>query len=674
MALSDYAAMVSTLVVIAAALGFGATLLRARLVPGVCGAPARLAEAVLGLAALLMITQALGVVGALRGIPTIAACVVAGSLMAIAGRGRRAPRVVDRSALRATLAAVAAGSIVLFSWTGRALVSLDRGMTDGDTVWYHMPFAARFAQDASIVDLHYTGPDFLSWFYPANGELFHALGIVAGGGLDVLAPLLSFAWLGLALLAAWCIGRPFGRGAACVVAVAILLASPLIVEREPGAVRTDVAGIAFLLAAVGLLLNRKRDVGRDRGVVAIAALAAGVAVGTKLTLLPPVLAITVGVVTLSARGRLASTAVWAGGLLATGGFWYVRNLVHAGNPLPWLKLGIGPVALVDPVPDLGTVARSSVLDYAFSPGVWRTHFAPGLEAALGPAWPLIVVIAAVGVIIGMFRGTRTQRLVAVTAAVAAVAYLANPLGAPGPHGSPTNFEGNVRYLAPALALGLVLAPTVLRRPLLRWLPFALALILVGNLVLLLPGARVVPSLLLTALGAAFVLCALIARSGRAVLGGAIASALVVTLVVAGWPASRDYVSDRYASHAGSRLRTSGMGVVFRWAQDVRDTRIATTSILQYGLYGRDLSNRVDYLGVLRASGSFTEPRSCREWRKAVDGGDFDYLVLAPRYQRDVPTAPAQWIRSPNVNPVLRAGPTTVFRITGVLGTAGCRHR
>ena len=52
-------------------------------------------------------------------------------------------------------------------------------MFGGDTTWYHMPFAARFAQEHSIVHLHFTDPLRLAaWFYPQSSELIHGSAIV----------------------------------------------------------------------------------------------------------------------------------------------------------------------------------------------------------------------------------------------------------------------------------------------------------------------------------------------------------------------------------------------------------------------------------------------------------------------------------------------------------------
>ena len=50
-------------------------------------------------------------------------------------------------------------------------------MTGFDSTWYHGPFAAGFLQSGDTWDLHFIAPQFLAWFYPANAELFHAVGM-----------------------------------------------------------------------------------------------------------------------------------------------------------------------------------------------------------------------------------------------------------------------------------------------------------------------------------------------------------------------------------------------------------------------------------------------------------------------------------------------------------------
>ena len=83
--------------------------------------------------------------------------------------------------------------------------------TTPDSLWYHLPVAARFAQDGSIYRLHYVDAGSLTVFYPATSELVHAAGMIFLGN-DFASLLLNMGWLSLALFAAWCIGWRFGCG------------------------------------------------------------------------------------------------------------------------------------------------------------------------------------------------------------------------------------------------------------------------------------------------------------------------------------------------------------------------------------------------------------------------------------------------------------------------------
>jgi hypothetical protein len=612
--------MVAALAAVVGPIGFGAIRLRRRLVPGWAGGPARLAEAVLGLGALVVVMQILGIAGVLTLPAILCASVALGAAMALVGaRAARADRDSGPRRMRAgTIGALAVATWLVLLWAGPALVSLHQGIVDGDSLWYHMPFAARFAQDSSITALQFDGPYYLSWFYPANSELIHAFGLLVARNRDVISPLISFIWLALAVLAAWCIARPFGVGPAGVATVALVLGSALIVHREPGAARSDMAALAFMLASAAVLVNGWDGSRLDQGSLPIAGLAAGLAVGSKLTAVPAVAVIFMGVIALARGERLRAAAVWIACALLTGGFWYVRNLLDAGNPLPWIRLGVGPVTLASPDPDPSAQYRFSVLHYVLNARVWRDYFLPGLHEELGPLWPLLLALAAAGVALAMARGSPIQRTLGAAAIVSAIAYVVNPMSAPGPDGAPTQFATNLRYLVPALVLGLVLLPTFLPRPLrsIRWLLPPLAA------VLLITGAQ--PDL------------------GRL---------------------------DRHGM--GSLLARSHMDAAYRWAQGVRGARIATSSVLMYGLTGDALSNQVRYLGVPGPRGTFSDATTCPEWREALDAGDFNFLVLAPQYEGSTPAVPRTWVRSPNARPVLRSGPTTVFRLSGSIDPNQC---
>jgi len=108
-----------------------------------------------------------------------------------------------------TILALLAAAFVAAHWATGLQDVWGRGMLTFDTLWYHGPFAARIADTGSVWGMHFTDPLYLNWFYPQNSELLHGAGIVLFDR-DILSPFVNFGWLGLALLAAWCIGRPYG--------------------------------------------------------------------------------------------------------------------------------------------------------------------------------------------------------------------------------------------------------------------------------------------------------------------------------------------------------------------------------------------------------------------------------------------------------------------------------
>ena len=128
-------------------------------------------------------------------------------------------------------------------------------------------------------------------------------------GRDTLSPALNLVWLGLVLLAAYCVGRPSGLGALTLLGAGVALATPMMRFSQAGSAANDVVGVFFLLAAVALVLNAPRTPGGGEfGALALAAVGAGLAVSVKLTLLAPVLALTVGVLVLAPGPTGAATA------------------------------------------------------------------------------------------------------------------------------------------------------------------------------------------------------------------------------------------------------------------------------------------------------------------------------------------------------------------------------
>ena len=108
--------------------------------------------------------------------------------------------------------------------------------------------------------------------------------------------------------------------------------------------------------------------------------------------------------------------------------------------------------------------RFAVAHYLTEPTIYRKWFFPQLDNALGPLWPLILIIAvAAAVYIAVRSRNVILRVIAAAALLTAVVYIFTPLTAAGQEGSPTGFFTNTRYLMPGLVLALVLLP--IARPL-----------------------------------------------------------------------------------------------------------------------------------------------------------------------------------------------------------------
>jgi hypothetical protein len=543
-----------------------------------------------------------------------------------------APTSFERCAIVAAVAAVAA------PWLGWTVYAYRHGMETPDTLWYHLPQAARFVQNGNLWHFQYFDGGPVSAFYPANAELLHALGMLALKS-DLISPLLNLFWGGFAMFAAWAVGRPFGRGALTLLAMALLLGTPAFVDTQPGGAYNDTVCVALLTAAAAALAER----GVSRGPMVIAAMAAGLSLGTKFTMIVPAVALGLGLVAVpAAMPRRRRGAVWIAGLVGLGGFWYARNVASTGTPVPTLPLHLG--ALI-PTPALSSPAFA-VLHYAFHAHVWRAYFLPGLRTAFGPAWWGIVAVAAVGVLAAVT--TRRRRVLTVlgwVALVAAVGYVVTPQFL-GSSSAPVFFVFNLRYAAPALVLGLLLAPFAIpSEP--RW---ARTAALAGGLALLaateldtaiwgtgigkhsfatpLRGApAVIGAALAIAIAVAVIAVIAVAaaspRARRLVRPGPSIAVIAALLVAGGWLLGKSYDKRRYAG-------TGPLPHIFAWARSVHHARIALVgTVAQYPLLGPDESNFVQFLGRSAAHGGYGPFDSAAQWRSALRTGRYGWVVVAP---------------------------------------------
>jgi hypothetical protein len=701
---------------IVSAVGLGGYWLRRWIVPEFSGSLARLADATIAVALLVLSLELLGTLSILRLGWIVVVCIGIGLLAAWIG-WRMAPEA-DREVsapkvqMMALLLALGVASFTVAEWTFPAQLSLDNGMFGGDTTWYHMPFAARFAQEGSIVHLHFTDPLRLAaWFYPQSSELIHGAGIVLFR-TDWLSPLINLIWLSIALLAAWSMGRPYKVGPATLVAGAIILDSGVMIETQPGEGRNDIMGLAFLIAFAAFLINGhqrrapsegaavqdapERDAPLlDRGPLIVAGIAAGLAASVKYTFLIPVVAITVGVVLFSGRGRRLTTA-WVLGLSAfvVGGYWYVRAMIKTGgNPIPYS--GFGPLHLPQPnqMP-LDPRPRFSVSDYITNPTIYRKWFFPQLDNAFGPLWPLILILAvAAAVFLAVRSRNRIVQVIAAAALLTAVVYVFTPLTAAGQEGSPTGFFTNTRYLVPGLVLAMTMLPIArpLRAPDSRARQTLLFLVVVYAITVL-TTPRWYPGYIV---GTIFLTLALVwapaglglARGERRVSRGQVAAGLGAVLllaVVLGRAQEVQYYNHHY-TEPDHFLQNGGPKKAYLFARRQEDKRIGIAGsgeifFGQYGYYGKNLDNYVQYIGVPGPNGTYRLATTCPQFRRRINAGHYDFLILS-QYTMDV-AGPYQfpvyaWVKNdPNVTKLIEETdiepePDYVFRVDGPLDPAGC---
>jgi len=675
----------------------GGAAVRACLLPRFEGAPAHLAAAVVALALLIWSAELLGTLGALDPVPFLLLVAVLGvglkTLLPRVASWRGSPAARRRVSAEhrgggrddrtrgpttsvATPIALAVAVLALVHFALDAKTRLSTGMTGFDSTWYHGPFAAGFFQSGDTWDLHFIAPQFLAWFYPANGEIFHAVGMLAFGR-DILSPLLNLGWFAGCLVACWCIGRPYRVAPWSLALGAVALSVPALAD-QAGEARNDIVGIFFLLAAVAIALNAcsrdegKKGLGEGGGAAGLGpfllfGLGAGLAAGTKLNFLLPAVVLVIGlaaVVPRAMRGRaLAASALAA---LAGGGYWYLRNLAHTGNPLPWID-SLGPISLPAPDQALGGREAHGVLGYLTDGAVWSDWLLPGLGDGLWILWPVLMAAALAGLVLSLFavdrraslpetgnkewRGQRSILSVAGLVGLATVlAWLIAPTSASGPDGMPRGFESGLRYLAPALVLGLVLLPAApILRDRLRRIELPLPFF------------------------------AQRANNDKRRFGFedrlwilSLGSVVLVGAVAAGYLVQRHYLENRYADPS---FTTPGLNAAFAWSRDVSSSRIATTSTRQYPLFGTDLSNQVQFIGKERPHGGFEAPSTCRAWREELNEGDYDYVVATrDRIEKGKPPYPPQasWTEGPAAKPILRKPPTVVFRLLERLDPTGCR--
>lgn len=605
------------LAVSVAAWGFTGWRIADRVVPSASGSLAGLTRATFAVVVAIVEAELLGSVALLREWAVVAVAVLGAlavhqflPLAADRDRGQRPPlHRVD-----AVLAVLGVG-FALSRWMELMVPVSIYGLGHPDSLQYHAPMALDFVQRASTLHYLFVGPHVITTFHPMSNELLSAL-LILPIGRDWWTPVLPLVFVALALLAAWVFGRVTGRpGAAglAVCAIAVVIETPILIEIGAGDALNDYASLAAVAVAATLLVALPPT----RGAAFAIGIAAGLGIGLKSSVVVACGLIGLCVV-LGGSDRVRRLVFSVLGMTVAGGYWYVRNLLLTGNPVP----GVGGGIL--PSPDLGVTGDQafSVAHYFADRDVVTGFYLPQLDKFMGDAWIPVLVVGLVGAVLALIEREPLRRTVGVLALVAFAAYLVTPTGAFGPPGKPEYFGQNVRYAMPGLMLGLLLFAT-------SKVPWSRALdhrvVVLGLLALLDVRATTVLSDALKphlssawlVLGA-FVVTALafVARGAsdarlRRVVGWGLVAAVGLSGAV---------VAKVYADRASIRT-AAAYTYLAAWEQAMTDLDLERVGLIgvhtRYGVQDVELQRRLVTLGRPTPHGGFAPLTSCEQTLDAV---------------------------------------------------------
>lgn len=664
-------------------------------VPLASGALARLVEVVAAVVAMVLLTEILGTVGwvgrwqLLVGMGCLVVVTFLGG--ALLGPSRPPAKAGGPIVIGTAVALALILGGVVGQWSAWSGVGVHSGPTAVDTLRYHLPLVARFAQGQRLSHVQILDQDLLATYDPLNAEMLHLdAGVLFGS--DQLSAVLNLGWLIVALLAAGALGRQFPRlRLQMLLAGAAVASVPVLVVTNGGAATNDLATLALLLASVTLLLaalppafTTTSPAGSPGHVaprlaptslVAASGAATGLALGTKFYALAPAVVLFVAVAWLWRRSPLRALVLWTVPAVATGSYWYARNWAAVGNPFPETALHLGPAhfsAVDDPVLRL---TGYSVAHYLAHPSFWRHVALGGFAQALGPAWWALLAVATVGTVVAAVRGPVAARLVAATAFVSVLAYVFTPYSAGGPPGDPWLFTPDLRFLLPGLSLGLLASVLALGDSLLaaRLWAGAFGLILLATW-LAHSGAYPAwpPTEVAVGIGGALVTAALVMAAhwrGRlasganryVVLSGTVT--LVAVVAIGGYLPWRGYPARRYADNP-----------VARWAAALHGARIGEIGYpLLYPLFGYDFANRVVYLEASNGAGGLLPNRSCAAWATTLRAAHVGFVVVGDATLAPPGTPEIAWTQRVTDARVLFASQgTTVMAIHGPVQPLRCR--
>jgi Dolichyl-phosphate-mannose-protein mannosyltransferase len=595
------------------------------------------------LAAAHLIPLALGVMT--RATVVAAALALLGAAFALTRRTTQAgppPELPPASPASSWVMAAAACAFVGVAAIAYLVQRSHLPVTGLDAMNSHLPQSARWIQSGSAWQLDQFNVNFAGSTYPDNGNLMQ---------LALILPWRS-------LYAVRCMGVPFmaltavgvyatalelrAPRAPALLAAAAVVALPAVALPALDLAQVDTPMYAWLAAGLLFLLRWSRH-RRDSELV-LAGIGLGLAFGTKWYAVgdvPVIVAVWAAALLVARtpwRVVLRAGALVAGLVLATGGFWLLRNWVEAGDPFHPVVVRLFGVTIWDSPPDpFREQAGFSIAHYATDSGVWRHYLVPAFKQQLGGAGLVLGVAALVALVVAVVRLRRTRdagdlRVAAlgVAAIGMAVVYVMLPFTAFGLEGRPILASANVRYVVPALLAAAPLAAWLCGRA--GRLRFAAELLLLAGT--LDSARRAFPGVgfgdvargvvVIAALAAAAALLVLAARRRR---GAVVAFAAVacVVLLVAGEGLRRrasDFDYGKYDTALGWVLSREPPGA-----------RVGLAGAWSVGglppvapAFGPRLRNEVVTVARLH-DGSMTAYDNRADFARALRAGNYDALLV-----------------------------------------------
>lgn len=668
-----------------AATGWAAWRVATRLYPDRPGSRV-MAAALVAITQVLVVLEVLGTIGWLRW-PTATVLTLAIDVPVLVWLA--APK--DRNPLRwpfPTFWTIVFGAIAVALF----VMNVGRPTVNGDALIYHYPMVAGWIQDASLNHPRGFLVGEFQWWYPSNTELLHTWAML-WFRTDFLVSLVSWLFFGLLMGSVYALAAEIGirvrQAAAVTVAV---VSTPIVFFVGVRLSGVDTAVTAFMVLAVFFALRWWRSgrllcfadpdhPGEDTAVLrlrdlGLSGLAAGLALGSKYTAVPFVgamVAIFLVCLLVSAarhkaawRRLVAPLLVLALAAVVTGIYWYVRNLVLAGNPL----YPQGIVGLPDGFVLSGLTGSQALLSHT----VWDVLLPANRFLAL--AWisalgltGILVPVAVVANPVWLLRlrhridewGPRFV-VAAVLPIVLLVLYMSTPDSAKGPMAYPILFVEKIRYGLTPYALLLVGLGFLLARRSTRLANWVFGSVAVVHLLYIVLGyalgtgtqENLIPSqgvLQGTIVGLAFV-CAAAAgvwlhRRGKLKVGDAtlrrVGIAGAVVFFGAGLAASWVLTHQARYAHSGS-LSQLAYTKADSWPAG---TGIAYTSnvLNDYPLFGTNLQNRVELAAAEPARGTYTYFTDADALVAFMEREDMQYLLVRDwDADTDVPPGEASTIR------------------------------